>query len=384
MSEFITSSSPKMLVIHRALAPYRIDLFNALYQHYGCDIYFEEGSAENHTFQNQVLQERIHFPYRFLKSGRGGIKNLRTEILSIAEQGQYSIVLTSEINLTTLLAWFAKKRSHSPCRLISIVDDSLSIAEEETRKRFSLKKLLFKKGWIDGVLLCDSRTQTHYTKQWGRPDMYHTLPIIQSETWIRDRLTSLYNRAQTLRSQYVHDEKDRVLLYVGRLSPEKNLPRLIKVFCKTFAPTEHIHLLLVGDGTQESTLRQQARESLCSSRIHFAGRKEGDDLYSHYLLADVFVLASCLERFGAVANEALIIGIPSVISTATGIRSMLSEESGKIVFFDPLSQTEMATALRKVLEEIPAWQACRPSLMPSTLDALLPDLYNFLEGNDKD
>ena len=52
----------RTLIIHRALTPYRIDLFNALYSRYGCDIYFEEKEAENHSFNQSLLNSRICFP----------------------------------------------------------------------------------------------------------------------------------------------------------------------------------------------------------------------------------------------------------------------------------------------------------------------------------
>lgn len=56
----------RTLIIHRALTPYRIDLFNALYSRYGCDIYFEEKEAENHSFNQSLLKSRVRFPYKYL------------------------------------------------------------------------------------------------------------------------------------------------------------------------------------------------------------------------------------------------------------------------------------------------------------------------------
>ena len=48
-----------VLIVHRALTPYRIDLFNALYSRYGCDIYFEEKEAENHSFNLEKKDRKV-------------------------------------------------------------------------------------------------------------------------------------------------------------------------------------------------------------------------------------------------------------------------------------------------------------------------------------
>ena len=166
---------------------------------------------------------------------------------------------------------------------------------------------------------------------------------------------------------------------MGRLSPEKNLDSLISAFSRVFELQDEVHLVLVGDGPLEGFLRAKAEKTPCRQRIHFAGRKEGKELYSHYLMADAFVLASTLERFGAVANEALTIGLPCAISKATGIASML-QETREVVLFDPFSLEQIEEALKATLHLVSTpWHPDRSSLMPQTLGEILPPLYAFLE-----
>ena len=132
----------RTLIIHRALTPYRIDLFNALYSRYGCDIYFEEKEAENHRFNQSLLKSRVCFPYKYLSPGVAGIKNLRWDIFKLVARGRYDLVLTSEINLTTLLALAARYIASPHSRIVSMVDDSYSLAQETVRKQVNLKEII--------------------------------------------------------------------------------------------------------------------------------------------------------------------------------------------------------------------------------------------------
>lgn len=369
----------RTLIIHRALTPYRIDLFNALYSRYGCDIYFEEKEAENHRFNQSLLNSRICFPYNYLSPGVAGIKNLRWDIFKLIARGRYDLVLTSEINLTTLLALAARYIASPHSRIIAMVDDSYSIAQETVKKQLDLKKIILESGMLDGVILCDRRAQEVYSYSLGKDNRYHTFPILQKEETIREILPTLYPDATTLRSHYTHHPSDKILLYVGRLSPEKNLDSLISAFSRAFGEQEEVHLVLVGDGPLEGFLRAKAEKTPCWQRIHFAGRKEGKELYSHYLMADAFVLASTLERFGAVANEALTIGLPCAISKATGIASML-QETREVVLFDPFSLEQIEEALKATLHLVSTpWRPDRSSLMPQTFEEILTPLYAFLE-----
>lgn len=369
----------RTLIIHRALTPYRIDLFNALYSRYGCDIYFEEKEAENHRFNQSLLNSRICFPYNYLSPGVAGIKNLRWDIFKLIARGRYDLVLTSEINLTTLLALSARYIASPHSRIVSTVDDSYSIAQETVKKQLDLKKIILESGMLDGVILCDRRAQEVYSYSLGKDNRYHTFPILQKEETIRDILPTLYPDATTLRSHYTHHPSDKILLYVGRLSPEKNLDSLISAFSRAFGEQEEVHLVLVGDGPLEGFLRAKAEKTPCQQRIHFAGRKEGKELYSHYLMADAFVLASTLERFGAVANEALTIGLPCAISKATGIANML-QETREVVLFDPFSLEQIEEALKATLHLVSTpWRPDRSSLMPQTFEEILTPLYAFLE-----
>lgn len=115
-------------------------------------------------------------------------------------------------------------------------------------------------------------------------------------------------RSTALRQQWQATDDTTVMLYVGRLSPEKNIDLVIQSFyaAKKSQPTRDFRLVLVGDGPDRARLAQLAPDAI------FAGMQTGDDLAQHYASGDVFLFASEVETFGNVVLEALSSGLPVI------------------------------------------------------------------------
>lgn len=104
------------------------------------------------------------------------------------------------------------------------------------------------------------------------------------------------------------------LLYVGRLTPEKDLHVLFEAYRRvvTGVPDQRVRLILAGDGAYTSRARAQAPPG-----VEFLGYLEGDALARAYASADVFVFPSRTETLGNVVLEAQASGLP-VIGAAEG------------------------------------------------------------------
>jgi glycosyltransferase involved in cell wall biosynthesis len=120
------------------------------------------------------------------------------------------------------------------------------------------------------------------------------------------------HRDAMLRKSLGLDEQCVLLLYVGRLAYEKNLPTLLMAFARLrerlgAGNCDRVRLALVGGGPLECTIRAQ-----CPGGVMLAGYQHGHDLARWYASGDVFVFPSLSETFGNVILEAQASGLPVV------------------------------------------------------------------------
>ena len=108
-----------------------------------------------------------------------------------------------------------------------------------------------------------------------------------------------------------------LLLYVGRLSAEKNLDALRM----WLAAVPGARLALVGDGPQ----RKHLEEHFKGLPVHFAGFLHKEELASAYASSDIFVMPSLTETLGLVVLEAMCSGLPVVAARAGGIPEMIED-----------------------------------------------------------
>ncbi|HWP61421.1 MAG TPA: glycosyltransferase [Candidatus Paceibacterota bacterium] len=111
------------------------------------------------------------------------------------------------------------------------------------------------------------------------------------------------------------------LLVVSRLEPEKHISLAIAAFAEA-APSDAC-LVVVGDGSQRTTLATLARERGVIDRVFFEGERDGVPYFAH---ADLVLFPSHYDGFGLVIAEALAAGKP-VLATDVGI----AREAGAIV-----------------------------------------------------
>jgi glycosyltransferase involved in cell wall biosynthesis len=147
-------------------------------------------------------------------------------------------------------------------------------------------------------------------------------------------------------------ENTKLVLYLGRLSEKKSPDVLLKavaLLCKTERNAE-LCLVFAGpdEGGMKKKLLQMAGELGISSRVSIQGAVFGVDKWNAYRDADVFVLSSQNENFGNTAGEAIVAGIPVVVTDKCGIAPLLADVAGLVVTHDAAA---IAQALARVLSE---------------------------------
>jgi len=108
------------------------------------------------------------------------------------------------------------------------------------------------------------------------------------------------------------------ILYVGRLTVEKNVPKIIDSFSKI---KNKAVLHIVGDGELRPIIEEKIRREKLSNIILY-GFKGGKDLIDLYKKADIFILASDYEGQPLVLLEAMASGTPIIASDVRGIREL--------------------------------------------------------------
>ena len=117
-----------------------------------------------------------------------------------------------------------------------------------------------------------------------------------------------YASAQ-LRRRWGADDQTTVLLYVGRLSPEKEVDVIIQAYIALQKSNQQKTLLvIVGDGPEATKLKHLSAQN----KVIFTGSLSGTRLSEAYASADVFVFASQVETFGNVVLEAMASGLAVV------------------------------------------------------------------------
>lgn len=107
-------------------------------------------------------------------------------------------------------------------------------------------------------------------------------------------------------------KEDKILLYVGRITEEKNISFLINAFQKITKKRKDTYLLLVGDGPLETKMQEKVKKLKIISRVLFLGRLPWEKVLKLYQTSRVFVFASLTDTQGLIIAEASYFGLPIV------------------------------------------------------------------------
>ena len=170
-----------------------------------------------------------------------------------------------------------------------------------------------------------------------------------------------------------------LLLSVGRLAEEKNLPYLLRACIGVLEQNPDAWFVLVGDGPAQEELESLAQSAGdAGDRIRFAGRRSGEALYNAYAAADVFVFASTSETQGMVIAEAMAAGNPVVALDADGVREVLVDGENGCMLPSDTSERDYSEAVRGLLDDSSRRKAMRKSALETAKGFDMPLLADRL------
>jgi glycosyltransferase involved in cell wall biosynthesis len=129
-------------------------------------------------------------------------------------------------------------------------------------------------------------------------------------TWTRG-----VDRDKLKPTEYYDYGKKPIVLYVGRVSKEKNLDALCKM-------QDTYNIEIVGDGPYRKKLEEKY------PKVKFLGYQQGSELANSYLRADVFCFPSKSDTFGIVMIESMSLGTPVAAFPVDGPQDVIDENTG--------------------------------------------------------
>lgn len=142
------------------------------------------------------------------------------------------------------------------------------------------------------------------------------------------RFKSQYNDGSNIRTELGLDDKDILVVVVGRLDRNKNNITIIKAISLT--KNKNVHLVICGDGEQKDEILNLSKKLGVFDKIHLLGNR--NDIPQIFSRSDIFVLASFREGLSRSIMEAMAAGLPCIVSDIRGNRDLIDIGKGGYLF----------------------------------------------------
>lgn len=213
--------------------------------------------------------------------------------------------------------------------------------------RDAVKRLILRQ--CDGFF-CFGTMAANYLLGLGVP----TRKILMRKNAVDNQaLLAAYQRARPNRTaeQRRLGLKPKNLIFVGRLIEVKNLMALLDAFAETRQDNDLTNwgLLFLGDGPLAEPLRQRANELGLTDVVHLLPGRAWYRVPDMLAVADALVLPSRSEPWGLVINEAMVCGLPVVVSDRCGCVADLVQHERNGLIFDPEQPSQLTNRLTRLM-----------------------------------
>lgn len=170
------------------------------------------------------------------------------------------------------------------------------------------------------------------------------------------------DQSASVLAKYGIGPRERFLLYVGGISPHKNLSTLIESFARLEAGQPDVKLVLVGDYKDDPflsaypQLKREVENHQLDAKVYFTGYVPDEELVYFYNSATLLVFPSFDEGFGLPAIEAMSCGTPVAASYRGSLPELLGDAG---TFFDPCDVGDVAAKVNLALSNPAGLQGMR-------------------------
>lgn len=182
------------------------------------------------------------------------------------------------------------------------------------------------------------------------------------------------HRSRALRTQWGASRETPVVLYVGRLAAEKNVPLALRAFDAIRSAHPQAQMVVVGDGPKRRRWEDD------HPAVRFVGSLRGEALAQHYASADIFLFPSLSDTFGNVVLEALASGL-AVVSYDTGAAGEHIDDCQSGLLVRPGDEAGFIAAACSLATQQPQLGWMRASARQAALCATWPAVIDRFEAH---
>lgn len=265
-----------------------------------------------------LLEGYRHKFVRNLTSGvhSGPAMRINPGLIPEIALGRYDAVLITGYD--TLSAWFALFAAKLSGKKVILRAEADLTNPSQSLKRRLKERFLGRVLKLFPAILYSCERNRRYFKHFGATgEKLFPIPSAADNAQFLDLRRQAARRRSDLRRVHGIPEDAAVALFVGRLIDRKRPGDLFDAVKRLHARSPRLWAVFVGDGPLRSGMETGARAAGLD-RMVFAGFKNLSEMAGYYFMADIFVMPSQYDPTPKAVNEAMICGLPVVVSSGVG------------------------------------------------------------------
>jgi glycogen synthase len=142
-----------------------------------------------------------------------------------------------------------------------------------------------------------------------------------------DKVVTVHNAVENIGNPYTPKIKgladERIVTYLGRITYQKGPEHFIEAAYKVLQKYSRVKFVMAGSGDLKDKIARKVENMGIASSVSFPGFLKNDEIKKLFSVTDVFVMPSVSEPFGISPLEALLSGVPVIISKQSGVSEVI-------------------------------------------------------------
>lgn len=324
----------KVAIIQNIIVPYEIPLLELLGAEKNIDlkVFFCKDTYKERKWK---IIDSNAFDYEILKGLTFEtplfISSINPSIINKLNKFRPDLIIISGgyLHLTSLLSIIYSRIAGIP---IIYRSDETTYTRQNISRLYGLSSVI-EKFIINkcNAIICPSKdSKDYHLKMGASKKKVFVSPYTTSNDNLYYKKSIKYRRRKNKIKMELGINQENVIIFVGQIIERKGLIYLLDSF-KKLSIDRNIALVIIGDGPKLNFYKSYCYTNNLKN-IYFPGFVDEDLKIKYYSISDVFVLPSLKDHWGVVVNEAMLCGLPIILTKVTGAKEMVEvEKNGFIV-----------------------------------------------------